>query len=196
MGLGQSEDPPFTFKVMVVQTQWPGATAAEVTEQVTEKIEKKLQELPQVDYLRSYSRPGESMVFVVIKDSLPASDVPDFFYQVRKKIGDIRYTLPQGILGPFYNDEFGDTFGNIYALTGEGYSDAQLRDYAERLKLELLRVPDVAKVQFLGLQDEKVTIELSNAKLATLGVSFDQLQQTLAAQNAMGLLQRFEIQGP
>ncbi len=185
IGLGQSEDPPFTFKVMVVQTQWPGATAAEITEQVTEKIEKKLQELPQVDYLRSYSRPGESQVFVVIKDSLPATAVPDFFYQVRKKIGDIRYTLPQGIIGPFFNDEFGDTFGNIYALTGDGYNNAQLRDYAERLKLEMLRVPDVAKVDLLGLQDEKVTIELSNAKLATLGVSFEQLQQTLAAQNAI-----------
>jgi multidrug efflux pump len=185
LGLGQSEDPPFTFKIMVVQTEWPGATAAEVTEQVTEKIEKKLQELPDLDYLRSYSRPGESMVFVVIKDSVPAAAVPDFFYQVRKKIGDIAYTLPQGIQGPFFNDEFGDTFGNIYALTGDGYSDAQLRDYAERLKLEILRVPDVAKVELIGLQDEKVTIELSNAKLATLGVGFQQLQQTLAAQNAI-----------
>ncbi|HEY8010757.1 MAG TPA: efflux RND transporter permease subunit [Rudaea sp.] len=192
MGLGQSEDPPFTFKVMVVQTQWPGATAAEVTEQVTERIEKKLQELPQVDFLRSYSRPGESQVFVVIKDTLPPSDVPDFFYQVRKKIGDIRYTLPQGVLGPFFNDEFGDTFGNIYALSGDGYSDAQLRDYAERLKLEILRVPDVAKIQLIGLQDEKVTIELSNAKLATLGVSFDQLQKTLAAQNAITPAGSFE----
>jgi multidrug efflux pump len=185
LGLGQSEDPPFTFKVMVVQTQWPGATAAEVTEQVTEKIEKKLQELPDLDYLRSYSRPGESQIFVVIKDSVPAAAVPDFFYQVRKKIGDISYTLPQGIQGPFFNDEFGDTFGNIYALTGDGYTDAQLRDYAERLKLEILRVPDVAKVQFIGLQNEEITIELSNAKLATLGVSFNQLQQTLAAQNAV-----------
>ena len=106
--------------------------------------------------------------------------MPDVFYQVRKKIGDIRYTLPPGIVGPFFNDEFGDTFGNIYALTGDGYSDAQLRDYAERLKLELLRVPDVAKVDLLGLQDEKIYIELSNAKLATLGVTFDQVQQTLA----------------
>jgi multidrug efflux pump len=192
LGLGQSEDPPFTFKVMVVQTQWPGATAAEVTEQVTEKIEKKLQELPQIDFLRSYSRPGESQVFVVIKDSLPPSDVPDFFYQVRKKIGDIQYTLPQGILGPFFNDEFGDTFGNIYALSGDGYSDAQLRDYAERIKLEILRVPDVAKIQLIGLQDEKITIELSNAKLATLGVTFNQLQQTLAAQNAITPAGSFE----
>ncbi|HEY2395902.1 MAG TPA: efflux RND transporter permease subunit [Rudaea sp.] len=192
LGLGQSEDPPFTFKVMVVQTQWPGATAAEITEQVTEKVEKKLQEIPELDYLRSYSRPGESQVFVVVKDSIPAERVPDVFYQVRKKIGDIRYTLPAGSLGPFFNDEFGDTFGNIYALTGDGYSDAQLRDYAERLKLELLRVPNVAKVSLIGLQDEKIYVEVSNAKLATLGVGFDQVQQTLQAQNAITPAGSFE----
>jgi multidrug efflux pump len=192
IGLGQSEDPPFTFKVMVVQTQWPGATAAEITEQVTEKVEKKLQEIPELDFLRSYSKPGESQVFVVVKDSMPAERVPDVFYQVRKKIGDIRYTLPAGILGPFFNDEFGDTFGNIYALTGDGYSDAQLRDYAERLKLEMLRTPNVAKVNLIGLQDEKIYIEVSNAKLATLGVSFDQVQQTLQTQNAITPAGSFE----
>ncbi len=192
VGLGQSEDPPFTFKVMVVQTQWPGATAAEIGEQVTDKIEKKLQEIPDLDYLRSYSRPGESQVFVVIKDSVSASKVPDVFYQVRKKIGDIRYTLPPGIVGPFFNDEFGDTFGNIYALTGEGYDDAQFRDYAERVKLELLRVPDVAKVDLIGLQDEKIFIELSNTKLATLGVSFDQVQKVLESQNAITAAGSFE----
>jgi multidrug efflux pump len=192
LGLGQSEDPPFTFKVMVVQTQWPGATAAEITEQVTEKVEKKLQEIPDLDFLRSYSKPGESQVFVVVKDSISSDHVPDIFYQVRKKIGDIRYTLPAGILGPFFNDEFGDTFGNIYALTGDGYSDAQLRDYAERLKLELLRTPNVAKVDLIGLQDEKIYIEVSNAKLATLGVSFDQVQQTLQAQNAITPAGSFE----
>src|SRR6478609_3930189 len=192
IGLGQSEDPPFTFKVMVVQTQWPGATSCVIAAEVTEKIEKKLQEIPDLDYLRSYSRPGESQVFVVVKDSIPATSVPDVFYQVRKKIADIRYTLPAGVLGPFFNDEFGDTFGNIYALTGDGYSDAQLRDYAERLKLELLRVPNVAKVSLIGLQDEKIYIEVSNAKLATLGVSFDQVQQTLQAQNAITPAGSFE----
>jgi multidrug efflux pump len=191
-GLGQSEDPPFTFKVMVVRTQWPGATAAEITEQVTEKIEKKLQEIPELDYLRSYSRPGESQVFMVVKDSIPAEHVPDVFYQVRKKIGDIRYTLPSTVQGPFFNDEFGDTFGNIYALTGDGYNDAQLRDYAERIKLELLRVPNVAKVDLIGLQDEKIFIEVSNAKLATLGVGFDQVQRTLEAQNAITPAGSFE----
>jgi multidrug efflux pump len=192
LGLGQSEDPPFTFKVMVVQTQWPGATAAEIGEQVTDKIEKKLQEIPDLDYLKSYSRPGESQVFVVIKDSIPAERVPDVFYQVRKKIGDIRYTLPPGIQGPFFNDEFGDTFGNIYALTGEGYSDAQLRDYAERVKLELLRVPDVAKIDLIGRQDEKIYIEVSNSKLATLGVSFAEVQKVLETQNAITAAGSFE----
>ena len=192
VGLGQSEDPPFTFKVMVVQTQWAGATAAEITEQVTEKIEKKLQSIPELDYLRSYSRPGESQVFVVIKDSIPAQRVPDVFYQVRKKVGDIRNTLPTGMQGPFFNDEFGDTYGNIYALTGDGYSDAQLRDYAERIKLELLRVANVAKVELIGLQDEKIYIEVSNAKLATLGVSFDQVQKVLQSQNAITPAGSFE----
>ena len=183
--LGQAEDPPFTFKVMVVQTQWPGATAREISEKITEAIEKKLQEIPELDYLRSYSRPGESQVFFVVKDSIDPALVPDVWYQVRKKVGDIRYTLPPDIRGPFFNDEFGDTFGNIYALTGDGFDDADLRDYAERVKLELLRVPNVAKIELIGRQDPKIYVEASNAKLAKLGVSFAELQQTLAAQNAV-----------
>ena len=183
--LGQAEDPPFTFKVMVVQTQWPGATALEISEKVTETIEKKLQEIPELDYLRSYSRPGESQIFFVVKDSIDPKRVPDVWYQVRKKVGDVRYALPADIRGPFFNDEFGDTFGNIYALTGDGFDDADLRDYAERTKLELLRVPDVGKIELIGRQDPKIYVELSNAKLATLGVSFVELQRTLAAQNAV-----------
>ncbi|HOX70523.1 efflux RND transporter permease subunit [Dokdonella sp.] len=184
-GLGQAEDPPFTFKVMVVQTQWPGATALEISEKVTETIEKKLQEIPELDYLRSYSRPGESQVFFVVKDSIDPTRVPDVWYQVRKKVGDVRYTLPPDIRGPFFNDEFGDTFGNIYALSGEGFDDEDLRDYAERVKLELLRVPNVAKIELIGRQEPKIYVEASNAKLATLGVSFAELQQTLASQNAV-----------
>lgn len=120
--LGQSEDPPFTFKVMVVRTEWPGASAAEVAEQVTDKIEKKLQEVAQLDVLRSYSRPGESMVFFHTRDSTPPREMPDVWYQVRKKVGDIRHTLPQGVAGPFFNDEFGDTYGNIFALLGDGWT--------------------------------------------------------------------------
>lgn len=190
--LGQSEDPPFTFKAMVIHTTWPGATAAEINEQITERIEKKLQELPDLEFLRSYARPGESQIIVVAKDSLDSRYVPDLWYQVRKKVGDIRHTLPPGAQGPFFNDEFGDTFGNIYALTGDGFSYALLKDYAERLKLELLRVPNVAKVDLIGLQDEKVYIEVSNAKLATLGVSFAQVQATLEAQNAITPAGSFE----
>ena len=184
-GLGQAEDPPFTFKVMVVQTQWPGATATEISEKVTEVIEKKLQEIPDLDYLRSYSRPGESQVFFVVKDSINPARVPDVWYQVRKKVGDVRTNLPTDIRGPFFNDEFGDTFGNIYALTGEGFDDGDLRDYAERVKLALLRVPNVAKIELIGRQDPKIFVEISNAKLATLGVSFAELQNTLATQNAI-----------
>ena len=169
--LGQSEDPPFTFKVMVVRTNWPGATAREVAEQVTDRIEKKLQEAPYVDVIRSYSKPGESLVMFLAKDSAPASAIPEVWYQVRKKIGDMRQTLPAGIQGPYFNDEFGDTFGNIYALTGDGFDYAQLKQYADRIRLELLRVPGVAKVEFFGEQEEKVFIEISNAKLANLGIN-------------------------
>jgi multidrug efflux pump len=176
--LGQAEDPPFTFKVMVVQTQWPGSTAQQISEQVTETIEKKLQEIPELDYLRSYSRPGESQVFFVVKDSIDPARVDDVWYQVRKKVADIHHALPSDIRGPFFNDEFGDTFGNIYALTGDGFDDAELRDYAERVKLELLRVPNVAKIDLIGRQDPKIHVEIPNAKLATLGVSFAELQRT------------------
>src|SRR5437867_747837 len=183
--LGQSEDPPFTFKVMVVRTQWPGATAREVEQQVTDKIERKLQETPNVDWLRSYSKPGESMVFFGIKDSAPVSAVPETWYQVRKKIGDIRNQLPPGVQGPFFNDEFGDTYTNLFALVGDGFDYAKLRDYADKIRAELLRVPGVATVALIGEQDEKVYIELSNAKLATLGIEPATIIQTLATQNAI-----------
>ena len=183
--LGQAEDPPFTFKVMVVQTQWPGATALEISQKVTETIEKTLQEIAELDYLRSYSRPGESQVFFVVKDSIAPSRVPEVWYQVRKKVRDIRHALPADIRGPFFNDEFGDTYGNIYALTGDGFDDADLREYAERIKLELLRVDNVAKIELIGRQDPKIYVEASNAKLAKLGVSFAELLHTLAAQNAV-----------
>ena len=183
--LGQSEDPPFTFKVMVVRTNWPGATAHEVAEQITDRIEKKLQEAPYVDVIRSYSKPGESLVMFLAKDSAPASAIPEIWYQVRKKIGDIRQTLPAGIQGPYFNDEFGDTFGNIYALTGDGFDYAQLKQYADRIRLELLRVPGVAKVEFFGEQEEKVFIEISNAKLANLGINPQAIFTVLQQENAL-----------
>ena len=192
MQLGQSEDPPFTFKVMVVRTNWPGATSQEVSEQITDRIEAKLQETGAYEFIRSYSRPGESQVFFVVKDSFRSKDIPELWYQVRKKIGDIRHTLPPGVQGPFFNDEFGETFGNIYALTGDGFDYASLKDYAKRIQLELLRVRDVAKVELIGLQDEKIYIELSNAKLATLGIGFEQVLAALDAQNAVAAAGSFE----
>ena len=183
--LSQAEDPPFTFKLMVIRTQWPGATARQVEQQLTDKIEKKLQETPYIDRVSSYSRPGESTVMFSAKDSTPPAQVPDVYYQVRKKIGDIRQTLPTGIQGPYFNDEFGDVFGNIYALTAAGLDYPQLKDTAERIRDELLRVPNVGKVEIFGIQDEKIYIELSNAKLATLGLDQALIVQALNQQNAI-----------
>ncbi len=183
--LGQSEDPPFTFKVMVVQTLWPGANADEVARLVTDPIEKKLMETGEYDKIISYSRPGESMVTFMARDSMHSKDVPDLWYQVRKKIGDIRQSLPADIQGPYFNDEFGDTYGNIYALSGKGYDYAVLKDYADRLQLELQNVPDVSKVDLIGLQDEKIWVDVSNTKIANLGVSLAAVQQALQAQNVV-----------
>src|SRR5688500_4088104 len=190
--LGQSEDPPFTFKIMVVRTLWPGATADEVARQVSDRIEKKLMETGEYEYIRSYSRPGESQIIFVARDSMVSKELPTLWYQVRKKVGDIRQTLPQGVVGPFFNDEFGDTFGNIYAITGEGFDYAVLKDYAERIELELQRVPDVAKAELLGLQEEKIFVELSNTKLATLGVPLTAVQQALDQQNVIAPASFFE----
>ena len=190
--LGQSEDPPFTFKIMVVRTYWPGATAEEVARQVTDRVEKEVMETGRYEYVRSYSRPGESVVMLMSRDSLHSRDLPALWYEVRKKVGDIRHTLPQGVVGPYFNDEFGDTFGNIYALSGEGFDYATLKDYAERIELELHRVPDVGKIELVGLQDEKIWIELSNTKLATLGVPLAAVQQAMDQQNAIAPASFFE----
>ena len=183
--LGQSEDPPFTFKAMVIQTQWPGATAEEVSRQVTERIEKKLMETGEYERIVSFSRPGESNVTFMARDSMHSEQIPDLWYQIRKKIGDIRHTLPADIQGPFFNDEFGTTFGNIYALTGQGFDYAILKDYADRIQLQLQRVKNVGKVELIGLQDEKIWIELSNVKLAGLGLPLEAVRQALEAQNAV-----------
>jgi multidrug efflux pump len=190
--LGQAEDPDFTFKLMVVRTIWPGAAAEEVERQLTDRIEKRLQETPRLDFLRSYSKPGESVVFVFVKDYSRPDEIKDTWYQVRKKVGDIRASLPQGVIGPFFNDEFGDTFGNIYALTGDGYTYAQLKDTADRLRNELLRVKDVAKVELIGEQDEKIFVELANAKLATFGIEPAVVFAALAQQNAVAATGSFE----
>ena len=182
--LGQSEDPPFTFKVMVVRAEWPGASAREVEQQVTDRIEKKLQEIAQADVIRSYSKPGEALVFFVVKDSTHARDIPDIWYQVRKKIGDIVHTFPTGVRGPYFNDEFGDTYGNLFALVGDGVSHAELKRHAEAIRSELLRVKDVAKVSFFAEQPQRVFIELSNTRLATFGLRVDDIAGALAKQNA------------
>ena len=183
--LSQSEDPPFTFKVMVIQTFWPGASAQQVQEEVTDRISRKLQETPAIDFLRSYSRPGESLIFFNIKDSAPSSIVPDTWYQVRKKVGDISTQLPQGVQGPFFNDEFGDVYTNIYALEGDGYTPAQLHDYADQLRAELLRVPGVAKVDYFGDQNQHIYIDIPNVQLAKLGISPQQIGQAINEQNAV-----------
>ena len=183
--LAQSEDPPFTFRVMVIRTLWPGATARQVQEQVTDRIERKLQETPHIDFQRSYSRPGESMIFFSMKDSAPVKDVPQTWYQVRKKVGDIQQTLPPGIIGPFFNDEFGDVYTNVYTLEGDGFSAAQLHDYADELRTVLLRVPGVAKVDYFGDPDQHIYVEITNAQLARLGISPQQVAQAISSQNAV-----------
>ena len=183
--LGREEDPPFTIKTMVVKTLWPGATTLETVRQITDRIEKKLEELPGLDYLKSYSKPGESVVFVTLKDATRAADVADLWYQARKKIGDIRQTLPQGVQGPFFNDEFGDTYSLIFALTSDGFSHRELRDHAERIRSELLTTPDTAKIDLVGTQDEKIYLEFSTQKLAALGLDLSQIVQSLRNQNAI-----------
>jgi multidrug efflux pump len=190
--LGQSEDPPFTFKAMVIRTLWPGASAQEVSRQVTDRIEKKLMETGDYERIVSFSRPGESQVTFIARDSLVSARLPELWYQIRKKIGDIRQNLPAGVQGPFFNDEFGTTFGNLYALTGEGFDYAVLKDYADRIQIQLQRIKDVGKVELLGLQDEKIWIELSNVKLATLGLPMQSVQQALEAQNAVVAASFFE----
>ncbi|MFD1556299.1 efflux RND transporter permease subunit [Paraburkholderia silviterrae] len=183
--LSQSEDPPFTFRVMVIQTFWPGATARQVEDEVTRRIGRKLQETPYIDFMRSYSRPGESLVFFTMKDSAPASEVRQTWYQVRKKVGDIEPMLPPGVQGPFFNDEFGDVYTNIYTLEGDGFSPAQLHDYADNLREELLRVKDVGKVDYFGDPNQRIYVEIPNAQLTRLGISPTQIGQVIGAQNSV-----------
>lgn len=181
--LGQDEDPPFTFRVMVVQAFWPGATAEQIAIQVTDKIERQLQEVPYADKIRSFSKPGETTVIFQLKDTSPAKETAQVWYTVRKKIGDIQQTLPAGVRGPFFNDEFGDVYGTIYALSADGFNYKELREYADLVRQELLRVPSVAKVSLIGLQDEKVYIEFNQARFAQLGLDINAIADQISQQN-------------
>ncbi|WP_434772811.1 efflux RND transporter permease subunit [Pseudomonas entomophila] len=185
MNLGREEDPSFTIKTMVIQTSWPGATQDETLLQVTDRIEKKLEELDSLDYVKSYTRPGESTVFVYLRDTTQAEDIPQIWYQVRKKINDIRGEFPQGIQGPGFNDEFGDVFGSIYAFTADGLSLRQLRDYVEQVRAEVREVDNLGKVELIGLQDEVLYLNFSTRRLAALGIDQRQVMQALQAQNAV-----------
>ena len=167
--LGRSEDPSFIIKTMVVQAAWPGATVEETLKQVTERLERKLQETPHLDFLRSFTRAGVTTIFVNLKGSANAKEVADTWYQVRKNIGDIRHTLPAGIVGPGFNDDFGDTFGIIYGFTSDGFTHRELRDRVEDIRSQLLLVPDVSKIEVLGAQDERIFVEFSIKELATPG---------------------------
>ena len=183
--LGREEDPSFTIKTMVIQTRWPGATQDETLLQVTDRIEKKLEELDSLDYVKSYTRPGESTVFVNLRDTTKADDIPQIWYQVRKKIQDIRGEFPQGIQGPGFNDEFGDVFGSVYAFTADGISMRQLRDYVEQVRAEIREVQGLGKVEMIGQQDEVLYLNFSTRKLAALGIDQRQVVQALQAQNAV-----------
>lgn len=183
--LGQDEDPPFTFRAMVIQAFWPGATAQQMADQVTDKIEKTLQEVNHADKIRSYTKPGESLTIFQVKDNTPPKEVADLWYQTRKKINDMRATLPQGVLGPVFNDEFGDVYGSIYALSADGFSREELREHADRVRQALLQVKDVAKVEIFGVQAEKIFIEVSQKRLAQLGLDFNQVISQIGAQNAV-----------
>jgi multidrug efflux pump len=183
--LGQDEDPPFTFRAMVIRTNWPGATAQQMAEQITDKLERTLQEVPYADKIRSYSKPGESQIIFNVKDTIKGGDVTNTWYTVRKKIGDMRNTLPAGIQGPFFNDEFGDVYGVIYAIESDGFNYAEVKTFADDVRQQLLRVPDVSKVELFGVQDEKVFIEISQKRLAQLGLDFNQVLSQLAQQNAV-----------
>ncbi len=183
--LGQDEDPPFTFRAMVVRTYWPGATSQQMAEQVTDKLERTLQEVPYADIIRSYSKPGESHIQFQIKDFARGPEVANVWYQARKKIGDMRGSLPQGVMGPFFNDDFGDVYGVIYALQAPGFSYAETKSFADDVRQRLLQVPDVARVELFGVQDEKLFIEISHKRLAQLGLDMNAVLTQLGQQNAV-----------
>jgi len=183
--LGREEDPDFTIKTMIIQAQWPGASAEEITREVTDRIEKKLEELESLDYTKSVTVPGQTTVFVYLRDSTKARDVKPIWVRVRNLIADIKGDLPQGVIGPGFDDTFGDVFGNIYAFTSDGLSHRQLRDRVEEIRAKVLTVPNVGKVDILGAQDEVIFLEFSTRKIAALGLDTRSIMASLQAQNAI-----------
>jgi multidrug efflux pump len=181
--LGQDEDPPFTFRAMVVRAVWPGASSVQMAEQVADPLERKLQETPYIDKIRSYSKPGETTIILQLRESTPPKETSNSWYQVRKKIGDMAGALPHGVIGPFFNDEFGDTYGSIFALSSDGFTYAEMRDYADFVRQQLLKVPLVAKVEQFGVQGEQVDIVFSSKKFSQLGIPFAQVVGQIATQN-------------
>jgi len=187
LNLGQREDPDFAFRVMVIRTLWPGASSEQVSRQVTDRIEKKLQEMPYYRHTISYSKPGESLIILELLDSSPSKEVPQLWYQARKKLGDIHSELPPEVAGPFFNDEFGDVFGSIFAFTADGYTLTELKDYVEDVRQELQRLPNIAKIALVGVQEDRIFVEMSHRKLASLGLLPEHIAQALAGQNAITL---------
>ncbi len=183
--LGRAEDPVFTIRTMLVRAIWPGATLPDMLDQVTERIERKLQEVSKVDVVRSSTRAGDTTIFIDLEGGVTSREIPAIWQEVRNKVGDIRHTLPQGVLGPFFNDDFGDTFGFIYGFTADGFTHRELRDYVEDIRSKLLTLPDVSKIEIIGAQDEEVTIEFRHDRVAALGIDYPALFSAIAAQNVV-----------
>lgn len=193
--LGRAEDPDFTIKTMIIQARWPGATVEDVIGQVTDRIEKKLEELDSFDYAKSLNMPGQTTIFVYLKDTTRAKDIPATWVKIRNMIGDIKSQFPDGVVGPTFNDSFGDVYGNIYAFTADGFSQRQLRDHVEDIRARILAVPDIGKVELIGAQDEVIYLEFSTRQIAALGLTQQLIVDTLRAQNAIAPSGTLEARG-
>jgi multidrug efflux pump len=183
--LGREEDPNFTVKTMIISVAWPGATVDEMINEVTDRMEKKLEEIPTLDYTKSLNRPGKAIIYVFLKDTTQGQAVPNAWHRVREIIGDIKTDLPQGVVGPFFNDDFGDVYGNIFAFTSDGLTQRQLRDYVEGARSKIMLVPNVGKVKLVGAQDEKVYLEISTQKIAALGLNNQDVISAIQTQNSV-----------
>ena len=183
--LGRAEDPDFTVKTMIIQARWPGASVDEMINQVTDRIEKKLEELDSLDYVKSLNEPGATTIFVNLRDSTSSKTVPAVWLKIRNMIADIKGDLPDGVQGPFFNDDFGDVFGNVYAFTSDGLTQRQLRDYVESVRAKVLTIPNAGKVELVGAQDEVIYLEFSTREIAALGLTQQMVVDTLKAQNAI-----------